>query len=86
MKSKSVSLSWEQPFSYSPQKKEEISLIDPSQLLRPEPVFNDKPLEAFRDYTVDDNDPVRARVRKTYYDMHTNVTVELVKRELSLFF
>lgn len=68
-------------FSFFLQKKKEISLIDPSQLLRPEPVFNDKPLEAFRDYTVDDDDPIKARVRKTYYDMHTNVTVELVKRK-----
>lgn len=58
-----------------------MKLIDPSQLLRPEPAFNDKPIEAFRDYTVDDTDPIRERVRKTYYDMHTNVTVELVKRE-----
>ena len=56
-------------------------MIDPSQLLRPEPSFNDKPLNAFRDYSVDDTDPIKERVRRTYYTMHTNVTVDLVRRK-----
>lgn len=54
-------------------------MIDPSQLLRPEIIYNDKPLDAFRDYTVDDNDPIKARVRFTYNQMHTNQTVDFVK-------
>ncbi|XP_059048205.1 inositol oxygenase-like [Achroia grisella] len=58
-----------------------ISIIDPSQLLRPEPVFHDKPIDAFRDYTIDDSDPIKERVRRTYYLMHTHVTVDLVKQK-----
>lgn len=60
-------------------QKHPVSLTDPSQLLRPEPSFHDK-LDAFRDYSVDAADPVKERVRRTYLDMHTNVTVDLVKR------
>lgn len=56
-------------------------MIDPSQLLRPEAAFNDKPIEAFRDYTIDNEDPIKERVRRTYYTMHSNVTVDLVKRK-----
>lgn len=59
-----------------------VSMLDPSQLLRPERVYDDKPVDAFRDYSVDDEDPIKQRVRKTYYTMHTNVTVDLVKRQL----
>lgn len=40
---------------------------------------DDKPKEAFRDYTVDDNDPIKMRVRRTYYEMHTKMTVDFVK-------
>lgn len=54
-------------------------MIDPSLLLRPEKVYDDKPIEAFRDYTIDDSDPIKERVRRTYYDMHTNQTVDFVK-------
>lgn len=61
-------------------QKHPVSMMDPSQLLRPEPTFHDKPLDAFRDYSVDAADPVKERVRRTYLDMHTNVTVDLVKR------
>ena len=36
----------------------------------------------FRFYdTNDSDDPIQARVKKTYYDMHTNQTVEFVKRK-----
>lgn len=54
-------------------------MLDPSLLFRPEKVYDGKPLEAFRDYSVDDMDPIKQRVRRTYYDMHTNMTVEFVK-------
>nr|XP_026494490.1 inositol oxygenase-like [Vanessa tameamea] len=59
-----------------------ISMIDPSLLLRPEKVYDGKPLEAFRDYSVDDKDPIKERVCKTYYDMHTNMTVDFVKGKM----
>ena len=51
------------------------NIFDTSELLRPEQVLKDK--EAFRDYTKDD--VIGERVRKTYYDMHANQTVEFVK-------
>ncbi|CAH0758369.1 unnamed protein product [Diatraea saccharalis] len=60
-----------------------VTLLDPSQLLRPESAFDGKPLSAFRDYSVDDEDPVRMRVRRTYYNMHTNMTVDFVKGKMN---
>lgn len=54
-------------------------LIDPSELLRPELDFADKNLSKFRDYTIDDEDPIKKRVRETYRKMHLNQTVEFVE-------
>jgi len=62
---------------------ETVNYVDPSELLRPEAVFAAKPVGAYRDYTVDDTDPIRERVRKTYLEMHTNQTVEFVKGRLA---
>lgn len=56
-----------------------VSMMDPSLLLRPEKVYDGKPVDAFRDYTVDENDPIKERVRRTYYEMHTKMNVEFVK-------
>ncbi|XP_055913898.1 inositol oxygenase [Eupeodes corollae] len=57
----------------------QIDIIDPSELLRPEASFADKQLSQFRDYSVDENDPLKERVRQTYRDMHLNQTVDFVK-------
>ena len=51
--------------------------MDPSELLRPESKFIDK--SKFRDYSVDDADPLKERVRMTYRKMHLNQTVDFVK-------
>ncbi|CAH1260444.1 unnamed protein product [Diabrotica balteata] len=48
-----------------------VNIIDPSELLRPEPKFAKKPVGQFRDYTIDENDPIKERVRKTYELMYT---------------
>lgn len=56
-----------------------ISFIDPSELLRPEEKFANKPVSQFRDYTVDKDDPIKERVRITYEKMHANQTVDFVK-------
>lgn len=56
-----------------------VDLIDPSELQRPEPKYADKELSKFRDYSIDENDPLKERVRKTYRDMHFNQTVDFVK-------
>ncbi|XP_054281063.1 inositol oxygenase-like [Macrosteles quadrilineatus] len=54
-------------------------VIDPSELMRPEIGFADKELKAFRDYTIDKDDPLKERVRLTYLQMHTYQTVEFVR-------
>ncbi|KAG5673544.1 hypothetical protein PVAND_003584 [Polypedilum vanderplanki] len=58
---------------------ENPNLIDPSELLRPEFDFVKKGLSKFRDYTIDENDKLKERVRQTYKAMHTKQTVEFVK-------
>jgi inositol oxygenase len=58
---------------------DEPHLIDPSELLRPEPDFADKCLTQFRDYSIDESNPLKEMVRKTYRLMHLNQTVDYVK-------
>jgi len=53
---------------------ESPGLLDTSELLRPEDALKEK--EAFRDYNKDDE--LGARVKRTYYEMHTNQTMEFV--------
>ena len=53
------------------------NIFDTSELLRPEEALKEK--EAFRDYSKDD--VIGERVRRTYYEMHTNQTVEFVKQK-----
>jgi len=60
-----------------------VGLIDPSEHLRPEAKFAAKPISAFRDYSIDENDPIKERVRKTYLEMHTNQTVQYVDGRIS---
>ncbi len=59
-----------------------MEIIDPSEHLRPEEKFAAKPINAFRDYSIDENDPIKERVRKTYLEMHTSQTVDFVKGRL----
>lgn len=60
-----------------------VGLIDPSEHLRPEAKFAAKPISAFRDYSIDENDPIKERVRKTYLEMHTNQTVHYVEDRIN---
>jgi len=60
-------------------------VIDPSELLRPEPDFCEKGVSKFRDYTIDESDPLKEMVRKTYRAMHLNQTVDFVKSKLPNF-
>ena len=48
--------------------------------------FVQKDVSEFRDYTIDDKDPVKERVRRTYRLMHLNQTVDYVKSELKNIF
>ena len=57
-------------------------MIDPSELLRPESKFAAKPVGNYRDFSIDLNDPLKERVRKTYLDMHTNQCVDFVNRKI----
>lgn len=63
------------------QNADPIKLIDPSELLRPEPAFAEKSLAQFRDYSINEDDPIKERVRKTYEEMHTKQTVEFVQNK-----
>ncbi|KAF7284045.1 inositol oxygenase-like [Rhynchophorus ferrugineus] len=59
-----------------------VHIIDPSELLRPEAKFAQKELTAFRNYAIDQEDPIQERVRKTYLDMHTYQTVDFVSSKI----
>ncbi|XP_035742020.1 inositol oxygenase-like [Vespa mandarinia] len=58
------------------------SIIDPSEKLRPEPVYDGKLKSNFRNYIIDPTDEIKERVRKTYENMHTNQTVEFVRSRM----
>jgi inositol oxygenase len=58
--------------------------MDPSLLLRPEPMFAAKPIGMFRDYSVDPKDPIKERVRVTYHKMHTYQTFDFVRGKKSI--
>jgi len=59
--------------------EEQPRVIDPSELLRPEPDFAEKNVSKFRDYSIDESDPLKEMVRKTYRQMHLNQTVDFVR-------
>jgi len=60
----------------------DVTCLDPSRLLRPEAVFANKSLDAFRNYEVDEEDEIRRRVRRTYRMMHTHQTLEFARRKV----
>lgn len=54
--------------------------MDPSDIYRPDlPSFAHKDVENFRDFTVNEDDPMSKRIHQTYLNMHTNQTVDFVK-------
>ena len=55
-----------------------MGFVDPSELLRPEFTFAGKEISKFRDYSIDESDPLKERVRQTYRHMHLNQTVAFV--------
>merc|ERR1711981_501668 len=60
---------------------ENPSLLDGSDILRPEATIQESSDHQFRIYDENADDPIHARVRKTYYDMHSNQTVDFVRRK-----
>ena len=60
---------------------ENPSLLDGSEILRPEAATIQDSEHQFRIYDENADDPIQARVRKTYYDMHSNQTVDFVRRK-----
>ncbi len=56
-----------------------VEMIYPSEHLRPEAKFASKAITDFRDYSIDENDPIKERVRKTYLEMHTHQTHYLLE-------
>ncbi|KAE9526924.1 hypothetical protein AGLY_013572 [Aphis glycines] len=63
--------------------KNKIAMLDVSELMRPEPAFASKPIGRYRDYNIDHEDPIKERVRITYTQMHTNQTMDYVKRKMA---
>ena len=69
------------------------SLLDGSELLRPEDEYigkrksisMDKEEETFRVYDENCTSAIQERVKKTYYEMHTNQTVEFVQKKVGRF-
>ncbi|XP_033212643.1 inositol oxygenase [Belonocnema kinseyi] len=60
-----------------------VPLLDPSEHLRPEPVYAGKSESQFRRFEEDDDDPTMKRVRRTYYNMHTYQTVDYVRSRMA---
>jgi len=56
-------------------------LLDPSELYRPE-LSAGKDVCEFRDFSIDENDPIKERVRQTYQEMHTHQTVDYVNKQI----
>jgi len=59
-----------------------MHILDPSTIYRPE-LETKKDKDEFRDYSIDENDPIKERVRLTYLQMHTNQTVEFVRKQMA---
>ena len=60
-----------------------IYYLDPSEHLRPEPIFAQKPVAKFRDFTIDPADPIKERVRETYLEMHRHQTLSFVQNKMA---
>ncbi|CAH0391263.1 unnamed protein product [Bemisia tabaci] len=56
-----------------------VAILDVSELLRPEAEFASKPVGHYRDYSTDEDDPIKKRVHQTYTEMHTYQTVDFVR-------
>lgn len=54
-------------------------MIESSEITRQKIAFRDQNVAKFRDYTINPKDEIKERVRKTYFEMHKNMTVDLVK-------
>lgn len=51
-------------------------------MVRPEPIFANKPVETFRDY--DGNSEIHERVRRTYKLMHTHQTMDFAQGKVHM--
>ena len=69
--------------SESPEQ-ECILMLDPSEHFRPEHIAtHGKSLEEFRKYSDEEEDYIQRRVKRTYYLMHKNQTVDFVRSRIS---
>lgn len=63
---------------YSPQR---VMCLDPSEHFRPE--TNGKAVDDFRRYSEEEEDEIQQRVKRTYYMMHRNQTVDFVRGRMA---
>ena len=60
---------------------EKILMLDPSEHFRPE--TNGKAIGEFRKYSEEEEDYIQKRVKRTYYMMHKNQSVEFVRKRMA---
>lgn len=60
---------------------ETVLMLDPSEHFRPE--TNGKAVEEFRKYSEEEEDYIQQRVKRTYYQMHKNQTVDFVRSRMN---
>lgn len=58
-----------------------VSILDPSEHFRPD--THGKGLDEFRRYTEEEEDYIQQRVKRTYYQMHKNQSVDFVRGRMS---
>ena len=58
----------------------QVECTDPSRMVRPEPIFANKPIETFRQY--EGTSSIHERVFRTYKLMHTHQTTEFAQRKV----
>lgn len=65
--------------SETTEKDLQIRMIDPSEHYRPD--THGKHISEFRKYSDEEEDAIQRRVKRTYYTMHKNQTVDFVSRK-----
>lgn len=58
-----------------------VLILDPSEHFRPE--THGKAVDEFRKYSEEEEDYIQMRVKRTYYQMHSNQTVDFVRSRMA---
>lgn len=77
---RSVATSSPVPSDKSSEDSSTVVMLDPSEHFRPE---NGKEVDEFRRYSEEEEDYIQRRVKRTYYEMHKNQTVDFVRSRMA---